>query len=313
MNSDDPLVSVIIPLYNGARYISETLQSVLNQSHGNFEIVVVDDGSKDDSAEIVKAISDPRIKYTSQENKGIAGARNTGIKLSRGEYITFLDQDDLFHREKLEREVDAFKQHPGVGVVYSEVPAINEHRSRLNSGRAMFHKRPSGNVLEQSLAHNIIPGTAGIMVLRSCFDEAGLFDEQLSGVDDWHMWVRLAAVTRFKYLPEEHAFVRLHSSNTSNDVSHMARDGLAAVDKLYSDPLIRSAASGLDVERLRKLSKASLNAYCGTRTLVTAQPRSAVPYFREAIRLRPGSGREWILLAIAVIGVVPEWVKQRLL
>lgn len=309
----DPLVSVVVPLYNGKAFIAEALSSILRQSYRHIEAVIVDDGSTDDGGDIVASQLDERVIYARQRNRGIAAARNLGIKRSRGAMIAFLDQDDRFHQDKLAQQVPALLADMTTGVVYSEVPAIDEAGKLLNSGRSVFHGRPSGNVLRASLKRNIVPATAGILVRRTCFDEAGLFDESLSGVDDWEMWTRLAAITQFRYLPIQAGYARFHRRNTSNDVGRMFKDGEAAIERMFTSPLVLDAVPGNEIERLRRRSIASLNAYCATRQLLTATPRSAAHYLIQAIDSHPGSMREWALLGLAALGYVPHWVKRRLI
>src|SRR3989338_9975584 len=114
---NNPLVSVVIPTYNGSRFIKETIQSVLDQTYTNIEAIIVDDGSKDNTPDIVKSINDSRIIYIRQENAGVSMARNNGINISKGEYIAFLDHDDVWLPCKLERQLLLFKENPVIAMV----------------------------------------------------------------------------------------------------------------------------------------------------------------------------------------------------
>jgi len=124
-------VSVIIPAYNQGLYLKEAIQSVLDQTYPNFDLVIVDDGSTDDTAEVVHRFRDQRIRYIYQENRGLSAARNTGIQHSDGELLTFLDSDDLFFPDKLEVLVAELEQHPEVGFVAGQAVLIDEYGNPL--------------------------------------------------------------------------------------------------------------------------------------------------------------------------------------
>ena len=120
------LISVIIPAYNHAKYLSEAIQSVLNQTYQNFEILIVDDGSTDNTRQVVQNYTDQRIKYIYQENRGLAASRNAGLRVTQGEYVAFLDADDIFLPHKLEVQLDWFEAHPSCGMVFSGFYFMND-------------------------------------------------------------------------------------------------------------------------------------------------------------------------------------------
>src|SRR3990172_11738749 len=128
-----PLVSVIIPTYNGSRFIRETIQSVIGQSYSKIEIIVIDDGSTDDTSLVVKSITDQRITYIQQKNAGVSTARNHGITVSKGDYIAFLDHDDVWLPCKLEKQLSLFEQNPKVAMVYADTFIIDENNSIINT------------------------------------------------------------------------------------------------------------------------------------------------------------------------------------
>lgn len=172
------MVSVIIPTYNRADIIKASIDSVLAQTYDNFELIVVDDASTDGTEETVRSIGDDRIKFIKHNrNRGASAARNTGIKNARGQYIAFLDSDDLWLAEKLEMQTHTFKEaSPETGIVYCNVLTVK--RNKMN-----------GNIFDKILVHNFV-GTASVVVVKkTCLEKAGLFDEDLPSCNDWDMWI----------------------------------------------------------------------------------------------------------------------------
>ena len=184
-------VSIIIPTYNARDYVREAVRSALAQTYQNVEIIVVDDGSTDDTKKILEPYArDGKINYIYQANQGLAGARNTGVKAARGEYIAFLDSDDLFLPKKVERQVAALESHPDFGVCYSDV----NHFTEMPNGRRFYHHRytyPSGNIFEP-LLHRQFINPLCVMVRREVIKKYGMFDENLRRSEDWELWLRWA-------------------------------------------------------------------------------------------------------------------------
>lgn len=186
-----PLVSVIIPSYNMARYVGEAIESVLAQTYKNYELIVVDDGSTDNTAEVVKKYLKPQaVSYIHKENKGISVARNTGIKASRGEFIAFLDADDIWLPEKLEHQIK-FMDSDKVGIVGCGAYIINEKGEIFDN----FIKKtyPNRSLLLGVLnMKNVVSGGSEALARKKCFDVVGIFDENLKSSEDWDMWLRIA-------------------------------------------------------------------------------------------------------------------------
>ncbi len=196
-----PTVSVIIPTYNRAHLIGRAIQSVLNQTYQDFEIIVVDDGSTDNTEEVMKRFNDERIKYIKHEqNKGEAAARNTGIKIARGEYIAFQDSDDEWLPEKLEKQIKVFENASSkVGVVYTGFWRIkNGKKTYIPSSKITPKEGDIHNIL---LEGNFIGGPV-TLIKKECFERAGMFDEELPLLTDWEMWIRLSKYYHFKYIDE---------------------------------------------------------------------------------------------------------------
>ena len=196
-----PIVSVILPTYNRAHLVGRAIRSVLDQTYQDFELIVVDDGSMDNTEGMVKAFKDPRIRYIRHEqNRGGAAARNTGIKAAQGEYIAFQDSDDEWLPEKLEKQMRIFeKASAQVGVVYTGFYAINGDRKTY-----MPHvniKIKEGNIHNELLKQNFVT-TQAVVLRKECFEKAGMFDENLPRLQDWELFIRISKYYIFKYVDE---------------------------------------------------------------------------------------------------------------
>jgi len=192
-----PKVSVIIPTYNRALLIRRAIASVLRQTYQDFEIIVIDDCSDDNTHVMVENFKDKRIRYIKHlENKGSAAARNTGIKIAQGEYIAFQDSDDEWLPEKLERQMNVFNNAPPeVGVVYTRFKKIkNNKRSYL---AFYWVAQKEGDIHNNLLNGNYIT-TSTTVIKRECFDKTGMFDESLPRFQDWELWLRISRYYHFK-------------------------------------------------------------------------------------------------------------------
>jgi glycosyltransferase involved in cell wall biosynthesis len=193
-------VSVVIPVYNARRVIRETIDSVLNQTWKDYEIVVIDDGSTDGSAEVIGQFAG-RLRYVVQNNAGVAKARNRGIVESTGEYVAFLDHDDLWHPMKLEKQVRVLEQQPTVGMVVTDVAHIDR------DGHPMGIVGPGYNPSEpfaRLFVRGYVPTPSASMIRRSVLEAIGGFDEAFhsAGLDDHELWTRVAAYCGIADIPE---------------------------------------------------------------------------------------------------------------
>ena len=194
-----PKVSVIIPTYNRARLMKRAIRSVLNQMYQDFEIIIVDDASTDNTKEVVESFNAERIKYIRHEiNEGEAAARNTGIKSASGKFIASHDSDDEWLPEKLGRQVRTLENSPPkVGVVYTGFWRIK------GDGKTYFPPsgitKKEGDIHRELLKGNFV-GTPTTLVKRECFERAGMFDERLHHLVDWEMWIRISRYYYFGYV-----------------------------------------------------------------------------------------------------------------
>jgi len=227
-----PLVSVIIPTYQHAHFLNATIESVLNQTFTNFELIVVDDGSTDSTKDVCTAYGD-KVIYIYQENSGQASARNTGIKKSKGEFISFLDSDDEWLPVKLEIEMDYLNKHPQVGLVYSN---YNYFGSRKSTKRKGFdgYSFVSGHGLQAQkriFLDGLIFLPSIVTVRKLCFDIIGIFDESLVPAEDLDMWLRIAGHFDLAHIDIPLANYRLHDKNVHLNRVRMQSSYVAAQNK----------------------------------------------------------------------------------
>lgn len=207
-----PSVSVIIPTYNRAKLVCEAIGSVLGQTFADFEVIVVDDGSIDDTEKVVRGFLDPRIIYVRQENKGRSHARNYALNLARGRYIAFLDSDDLYLPEKLAIQVDYLDGHPHVGMVYTSAYCIDRFGNAMSED---YIACVSGWIYR--MIAFFVPVTITlptVMARRELFDAVGGFDEHMHRFEDTDMWRRISKVTQIDALSEFTCKLRSHDDNS---------------------------------------------------------------------------------------------------
>ena len=225
---DQPLVSVIIPAYNAETFLAKTLESVLSQTYQNIEILVVDDGSTDTTAEIVKSFAkkDSRISLLQQPNAGVAAARNLAIEKSRGEYIAPIDADDIWYPQNLEKQVKCLNSSaPSVGVVYSWSVDINE-KDLLTGG--FYNSTIEGEVYTALVYKYFIGNASSSLIRRICFEKIGGYNcklklENAQGCEDWELHLRIAENYQFKVVSEYLVGYRQITSSMSCNFAAMAK------------------------------------------------------------------------------------------
>lgn len=235
-----PIVSVIVPCYKQARFLPECLRSLQAQSLRQWEMVIVNDGSPDDTELVAKGLmrEDDRVRLINQANRGLPAARNAGLRVMRGRYIQFLDADDLLGSTKLEWHVGLLEAQRDVALVYGNAWYFfdAEPRRRIRQGFgpdpekdwiADLAARP-GPLLHRLIERNLMP-VCSPLFRRSLFDAAGPVDESLRALEDWEYWIRCANTgARFLFDPavEGESFVRLHATSMSQDRALMHSNGL---------------------------------------------------------------------------------------
>lgn len=212
--TQQPLVSVVIATYNMAQYLGAAVDSILAQTWQNLEVIVVDDGSTDNTAEVMARYNNnAKIKYIQNENQGQPKAKNCGINNTNGDFIAFCDADDLWEPYKLEHQMPLF-QNPKVGVVYSDISNIDEFDKRYELPRQhVFHR---GKITNQIIMYNFIPFGSSVF-RRACIEKNGIFDESFRMGIDWDLWLRYSIDWEFDYTDSRTYVYRVWSGQMSKN------------------------------------------------------------------------------------------------
>lgn|SRR5690554_122731 len=214
LQSQNPLVSVVIPTFNRADFIREAVESVLAQTYPNFEILVVDDGSTDDTREVLKAYSqEPRLRYFYQENQGQSVARNYALSEARGDFVCFLDSDNRWLPHKLEVSLQAFQENPDVSVIYGDIITINEKGEEISRHNM---RRYSGRITPYLFQDNCVSMNTS-MTRRQCFSEMGGLEAGRRAADDYELWLRFSARYKFLYISDFLAEYRVMENQISSN------------------------------------------------------------------------------------------------
>lgn len=275
-----PQISVIIPTRNRAQLLAEAIESVLQQTFSDFELIIVDDGSTDQTADVVAGFADRRIVYHQQGQHERGAARNRGVALSQGEYITFLDDDDWYMPWKLEVQAQALRLRPDVGMVISGWDRVNESGDLVRSERPwLHHPQPVlKDWLFAAMAH-----VAAVLIRRSWFECVGGFNHNLEQAEDTHLWFKLAQAGCPTAWVQEMVFKqRLHGNNSVRNMAHAKKGKLAMLEAIFTDPQTPTALG---------MSKASASAqvYLGFACLEYAADsiEAAKVDLAQAIKLDP--------------------------
>lgn len=210
-------VSIIIPTYNRADVLTASVQSVLQQTYADFELLIIDDGSSDNTDIVVESLGDERIRYVKMpENKGVAAARNEGLRQAKHDYIAFQDSDDYWMPDKLEKQMEFLTQRPEAGLLYCPYVCQKADGSTiLVPGGNIPLSEKQGHIYPYMLQRNTI-GTPGVLMRRKCLENAGLFNESLTCLEDWEFFLRIARAYEIAF--QEEPMVRVHLSK--DGVSH---------------------------------------------------------------------------------------------
>jgi glycosyltransferase involved in cell wall biosynthesis len=230
-----PRVSVVMPAYNSARTIGQAIDSVLGQSMGELELIVVDDGSSDATGEVVASVADKRVRLVRQENGGTSAARNTGIAHATGEWVAFLDADDLWLPAKLERQLELMAATPGCLASQGGAYLVDDDLNRLALRRCF----PVENTLLTFLRFENLPNAGSSWIVRrDLLDRIGGFDTTLPRIEDWDFSLRLARSASPLCIDEPLALYRYHANNRSHDIDAHVEAGMLILGRLFADPTL---------------------------------------------------------------------------
>ena len=282
---DPPLVSAVVPAYNAAAHIEHTLRSLLSQTYPHLEIVVVDDGSDDETLERIQKIASQhhRVRVLQQSNLGVAAARNHGIQASRGEFIAPVDADDVWFPHAMERLAECLLgSEPRVGVAYGWWVTIDEE-GQLDGG---FHCTPiEGDVLGTLVCHNFLGNASCTMIRRSCLQQVGGYDDQFQahdaqGCEDWDLYLRIARHYRFRVVPEFLFAYRKFRHSMSSDTARMARSHQRLLEYARArHPTLPSAFC--------RLSTSSFSLYLAHECHRMRRPRQSLAWLWHGFRSGP--------------------------
>ncbi|MGI6295137.1 MAG: glycosyltransferase family 2 protein [Armatimonadota bacterium] len=285
-----PTVSVIIAAYKAPEYLNQAIESVAAQTFNDYEIIVVDDGSGEEYTSQYRLPENATLICHPHNVGAVAATRNTGIRVSRGKYLAFLDQDDIWVPEKLAVQVKAFEDNPGAGLVYSHYKAVDE---RLNPVGGETKRRSSLRDPLKKLSRGcIIRSPSCVMIPRRVIDECGMFDESIPGASDWELYWRIASRYSFVVSPDQLTLYRMHS-----DQLHKRKPYMHAAKLLMMDKALKWSQS----ERPDMLKCVRHNYGRVLRQLAIAKleddPAGAVEIMRHSIAMWPYNIRHYLYLA----------------
>jgi glycosyltransferase involved in cell wall biosynthesis len=284
-----PKVSVIIPTHNRARYLHRAIQSVLDQTFRDLEIIVVDDASSDETPRIVRAFRDERIRYFRHNaNQGEAGSRNTGVQNSIGQYVAFLDDDDAWLPQKLAAQVELLETSSSkVGAVYTSFLKVDGPTGKVLGS---WNAEKRGNVFRDLSEENWIGIPSTVVLRRQCFDTVGLFDEKVEFGLDYDMWVRVAQFYEFEYLEEPLVLRSINHNRLSTDYELVLKGAESKLKKYAQFFSLNKKAYSRRFLQLGVL-------YC-----YNGRVRNGRAALFKAIRLNPLEMRNYYNMALSLLG-----------
>lgn len=279
VDTELPLVSVVLPTYERADVLRGAIGSVLGQTFTDFELFVVDDGSTDGTAAVVESFDDSRVRYFHQPNRGVSAARNHALRKARGRYVAFIDSDDVWRADKLQRQIEALHGLPEtVGLLYGGV------RDLERDGSTVLHVPTHRGDLECELGvRNVIHGTSGVLMRRAVIATVGFFDEEIPAAEDWDYWFRAARFTSVDYIEEP--MIEYDNTERNRRKTLDVSANLDARDVFLSRHRLRLRAIGCEVEHLVVSTRRNLRH--------GSDRRRARSLSRSAVRRAPTDPSAW--------------------
>ncbi|MBY2909010.1 glycosyltransferase family 2 protein [Rhizobium leguminosarum] len=278
----NPAISIIIPTYNRSAFIGEAIDSVLQQTFGDFELIVIDDGSTDETGEIVGGFEDSRLIFIQQENAGRSAARNRAIAMARGKYIAFLDSDDTYLRDKLERQVDFMERHPGIGMMYTSAKCIDADGNILKNH--IYVAAASGQIYRQVAFFRPVTITLPtVMLRREVLDTVGGFDEKMERFEDTDLWRRISKRYEVGALAYPTCLLRTHDDNTLRTQNPVK---IANAIEYYVDKIFQEDAD-MDSDFLTEGASRLYEYYGLAFMTVPAWRRQGLALLRKSVEFSP--------------------------
>jgi glycosyltransferase involved in cell wall biosynthesis len=270
------LATVIIPTYNRENFIKDTIESVFAQTYKNWELIIIDDGSNDNTQSIVKSFKDERIRYIWQKNSGLNAARNTGIKNSRGEYISFLDSDDIWEPEKLAKQVEILDKKPDIGLVYCGTSLIDEKNNYIGKKPLITHR---GYVLDKLVMYNFLYNGSCVLFRKSCLAKVGFCDETVVRMTDWEFYLRFSIYFKFWGIDKYLLKYRIHQKAMSCDYELFVDSGFKILKRVFQTTDLNP-----DYLRLINTAYAMRYRYIGKRYFENSEFQRSRGYLKEAVK-----------------------------
>ncbi|MFY0637807.1 glycosyltransferase family 2 protein [Maricaulis maris] len=316
-----PAISVVMPVYNVERYVEAAVKSVLDQTFANFELLVIDDGGTDRSIALCRAFADPRIRIISQENRGLAGARNTGIRYAQADIIAFLDSDDLWHREKLARHMSHLRQRPEVGVSYSGARLIDDEGRDIGLEQT---PKLTGITSKDVYLRNPVSNGSTPVIRRGALDDIARpspahpgehvwFDEDLRQSEDIDCWMRIALLTGWKFegIPGALTAYRINAGGLSANVTLQFDSWLYVRNKVrtLAPAFAKRWEASAEAFQLRYLARRAIRMRdrgLALKLALQSVLKAPIAVLREPVKTTTTVG------AAAVLRLAPERVYERL-
>lgn len=302
------MVSVIVPVYNNETYLGQAINSIMQQTYKDIEIIVVDDGSTDNSSKIAEDFE--QVKYIYQANSGPSAARNKGVSASRGEYIAFLDSDDMYAKNKIEVQVRTLEQNKDVDIVYNDCIVVDKNLNYINTLKSEGVYENEKDFLCMLLFRQIIPIPPSIMLRRKCFEDGYFYNNGYKHAEDYEFIIRLAQKYKFKYIPKPLYIYRRHENNLTNahnlqqdrEINVLRELGYSRIEEIVGETsfsdldkryllakiYIKMSEYKLAKEILLQLKKEGFNNsylgfYLGNCCYFLGEYEEAIPYYKDAI------------------------------
>ena len=213
-----PLVSVVVPCYNHEKYVKKTIESIINQTYKNIELIVIDDGSKDNSVQVIQEMADKHgFTFVHRPNKGLSATLNEGIRLSKGKYFCAIASDDILMLEKIEKQVTFMEANPEYGMCYGKIVYFEDTIEKTSE---YPNSNKEGWVFDDLLNYGCFIPAPSTFIKKEVFKSVGGYDESL-WIEDWDMWLRISKKYKIGFINEYFAFYRRHDSNISSQVIKM--------------------------------------------------------------------------------------------